>query len=109
MLGYGVMASNRIKSGLQVTESDGPSASDHATVLYPDPVHAAPRGGLIRPQNHQLAQSSELMISQRDSMKDTASKSSIGSAVGIDDFLEDSMKDTDSKPSAGSIIRMDDF
>ena len=42
MLGYGVMASNRIKSGLQVTESDGSSASDHTTVLYLDPVHAAP-------------------------------------------------------------------
>ena len=55
MLGYVVMASNRIKSGLQVIESDGPSASDHATVLYLDPVHAAPRAGhLIRPQNHQI-------------------------------------------------------
>ena len=54
MLGFGVMASNRIKSGLQVTESDGSSASDHATVLYLDPVHATPRGGLIQPQNHQL-------------------------------------------------------
>ena len=47
MLGYGVMASNRIKYGLQVTKSDGSSASDHATVLYPDPVHAAPRGGAM--------------------------------------------------------------
>ena len=47
MLRYGVMASNRIKSGLQVTESDGPSASDHATVLYLDPVRAAPRGHLM--------------------------------------------------------------
>ena len=44
MLGYGVMASNRIKSGLQVTESDGSSASNHSTVLYLDPVRAAPRG-----------------------------------------------------------------
>ena len=33
MLGFGVMASNRINSGLQVTESDGSSALDHATVL----------------------------------------------------------------------------
>ena len=54
MLGYVVMASNRIKSGLQVTESDGSSASDHATVLYLDRVHATPRGRLIRPQNHQF-------------------------------------------------------
>ena len=44
MLGYGVMASHHIKSGLQVTNSDGSSASDHATVIYLDPVHAAPRG-----------------------------------------------------------------
>ena len=54
MLGFGVMASNRIKSGLQVTESDGSSASDHATVLYLDPVHATPRGPPIRPQNHRF-------------------------------------------------------
>ena len=45
MLRYGVMASNRIKSGLQVIESDDSSASDHATVLYLNLVHAALRGG----------------------------------------------------------------
>ena len=49
----------RVKSGLQVTEPDGSmvpasSASDHATVLYLDPVHAASRGPPIRPQNHQF-------------------------------------------------------
>ena len=47
MLGFGVMASNRIKSGLQVTDSDDSSASDHATVLYLDPVIASPRGHLM--------------------------------------------------------------
>ena len=47
MLRCGVMASNRIKSGLQVTDSDGSSASDQSTVLYLDPVRAAPRGGLM--------------------------------------------------------------
>ena len=43
MLRFGVMASNLFKSGLQVTDYDGSSASDHAIVLYPGPVHAAPR------------------------------------------------------------------
>ena len=47
MLGYDVMASNRIKSGLQVTYPDGPSASDHRTVVSSDPVHAAPGGHLL--------------------------------------------------------------
>ena len=50
MLGHVVMASNRIDSGLQVTDFDGSSALNHGTVLYLDPVHAAPRGGLMRPQ-----------------------------------------------------------
>ena len=54
MLRYVVMASNRFKSGLQVTNSDDSSASDQSTVLYLDPVRAAPRGGLVRPQNHQF-------------------------------------------------------
>ena len=52
MLGYVVMASNRFKSGLQVTNSDDSSASDQSTVLYLDPVRAAPRGGLIWPHKH---------------------------------------------------------
>ena len=50
MLGYVVMASNCSKSGLKVTNSDGSSASDHATVLYLDPVHTAPRGSPLEGQ-----------------------------------------------------------
>ena len=48
------MASNRIKSGLQVTDSDGSSAPDHGTMVSPGPVHAAPRGHPRRPQNHRF-------------------------------------------------------
>ena len=47
MLGYGIMACGRIDSGLQGTDSDGSSASNHDTVLYLDPVRAAPRGPLM--------------------------------------------------------------
>ena len=40
MLAHALMACQAINSGLQTTDSDGSSASDHAIVLYPGPVPA---------------------------------------------------------------------
>ena len=45
MLGYGILACGRIDSGLQGTDSDGSSASNHCTVVSPGPVRPPPAEG----------------------------------------------------------------
>ena len=54
MLAHALMACQAINSGLQTTDSDGSSASDHGICSKPGPVRATPRGSSPTAQNAQV-------------------------------------------------------